>query len=437
MSLARDENDIAAVFAEAIERCCDGVSFDTLAVAVSGGSDSLALMLLAQAWSLQSGKALKVLTVDHGMRAESGAEARFVRDIARRNGLDHQILQWTTPRPQGNLQKAARDARYHLLAQARGEARVILTGHTLEDQAETVLMRLARGSGVDGLTGILERRWCPEGSAGQGYWIMRPLLNIKREALRDYLRGQGQTWVDDPSNDNTDFERIRLRKSMPLLSELGLTSEALAQTGKRMAQVRASLEQRVLAICRDAVVVDCGDLIIEHAIFARYDREIQCRVLEHCLGWVSSADYMPRSNVLSAALNTILEEKGTTLHGCLISVSKGKIRMCREYQSIADIVMSCERGQSRTWDHRWFFSFKKNQEKSCGSMHIRALGHDGARQLRQLSDTNLPFQSLKSIPGCFCDTQLVAVPYFMENSEIDIKFCTKPSWQRQPPIEAF
>ena len=70
-------------------------------------------------------------------------------------------------------------------------------------------------------------------------------------------------------------------------------------------------------------------------------------------------------------------------------------------------------------------------------MHIRALGHDGARQLRQLSDTNLPFQSLKSIPGCFCDTQLVAVPYFMENSEIDIKFCTKPSWQRQPPIEAF
>ena len=121
------------------------MSFETLAVAVSGGSDSLALMLLAQGWSLQSGKALKVLTVDHGLRAESGAEARFVRDIARRNGLDHQILQWTTPRPQGNLQKAARDARYHLLAQARGEARVILTGHTLEDQAETVLMRLARG----------------------------------------------------------------------------------------------------------------------------------------------------------------------------------------------------------------------------------------------------------------------------------------------------
>lgn len=191
-----------------------------VALAVSGGSDSMALLRLAANAGLHR---LTVLTVDHGLRAQAAAEARQVRDWCVALALAHHILVWTGVKPASGLQARARQARYDLMNDwclANG-ATVLMTAHTLDDQAETVLMRLARTSSLDSLAGI------PKVGQWQGLQVFRPLLGERRETLRQYLRALGQEWIEDPSNDDPRFERVRIRKVMPLLSDIGITVEAL------------------------------------------------------------------------------------------------------------------------------------------------------------------------------------------------------------------
>src|SRR5262249_13344993 len=184
-----------------------------VAVAVSGGSDSMALALLAHDWATRRGGEIAALTVDHGLRTEAAAEARQVGRWLRGRGIAHRILRWRPPPGalSGGMQAAARAARYRLLAdwgRQRGGLHVALA-HQREDQAETVLLRLARGSGLDGLAAmapIAERA---------GVRLIRPLLPIPRARLRATLAGAQQSWVDDPSNDDPAHARIRMRRLLP------------------------------------------------------------------------------------------------------------------------------------------------------------------------------------------------------------------------------
>lgn len=193
-----------------------------LALAVSGGSDSIALMHLAAAWPRHP--PLSVLTVDHGLRAEAAAEAQAVAQAAAELGLAHVTLRWQGEKPASGLQAAARQARYDLMCDwCRGNgATALLTAHTLDDQAETVLMRLSRTTSIDSLGGI------PPHGAWQGVAIFRPLLGQRRQALRDWLAARGVTWTDDPSNDDPRFERVRIRRKLPQLTAAGITAERLA-----------------------------------------------------------------------------------------------------------------------------------------------------------------------------------------------------------------
>ncbi|MBI3672659.1 MAG: tRNA lysidine(34) synthetase TilS [Rhizobiales bacterium] len=207
-----------------------------VALAVSGGSDSLGLAHLARRGF--AGR-LTALTVDHGLRPESAAEARQVAGWMAGLGIDHEILRWQGPKPQTGIQARARAARYDLMANwcaAHGVSH-LLTAHTLDDQAETVLMRLARTTSLDSLAGI------PRLGRWQGIVLFRPLLAVRREAIRAMLGAAGQQWIDDPSNADRRFERVRIRQALPGLAAIGVTAEALAELAGTAAAAAEALQR--------------------------------------------------------------------------------------------------------------------------------------------------------------------------------------------------
>jgi tRNA(Ile)-lysidine synthase len=203
-------------------------------LAVSGGADSTALMVLAQHWRrrLTRGPQLIAATVDHGLRPGSRAEARAVGAQARRLGLRHEVLQWRGKKPKTGIEAAARDARYRLLAglAQRLDAQAIATAHTLDDQAETVLMRLAAGSGPAGLAGMRAR------DARHGIVLLRPFLSVRKNRLLASLKRAGIAWAEDPMNADPAFARVRLRAAGSALAREGLTPERMARLAERMAR---------------------------------------------------------------------------------------------------------------------------------------------------------------------------------------------------------
>ena len=209
-----------------------------VALAVSGGSDSVALLRLVHSWAadLEQHPKISVLTVDHGLRSGSQAEAAQAGEWATALSLDHHTLAWTGPKPVTGLQAKARQARYGLMTAwcRANDAELLVTGHTMDDQAETVLMRLQRTTSPDSLAGI------PANGQWDGLPLVRPLLSLRREALRDYLSAIGQNWIEDPGNADRRFERVRIRDSLTEMAGSELTVErltALAQSCARTANL--------------------------------------------------------------------------------------------------------------------------------------------------------------------------------------------------------
>jgi tRNA(Ile)-lysidine synthase len=210
-------------------------------LAVSGGPDSTALLFLAAGQAKRAGRPLLfAATVDHGLRPESADEAALVGGLAAKLGVAHATLKWEGVKPATRLQERAREARYALLiahAKAIG-AEALVTAHHLDDQAETVLMRLARGSGVAGLAGI------PAESEREGVKILRPLLDVTKAELIAVCEDAGLGYISDPSNENVRFARVRLRK---ILAGEGLNASTLARLARRAEQVEAALVSQTAA----------------------------------------------------------------------------------------------------------------------------------------------------------------------------------------------
>lgn len=214
-----------------------------LILAISGGPDSIALLLLAARWraSRKRGPTLVAVTVDHGLRVESKREANAVKKLARSLGVPHRTLRWTGRKPKTGLQQAARNARYKLLAEAarKADGRHMLTAHTLDDQAETVLIRLARGSGVSGLAAMARS------TEIEGVTLVRPLLDIPKSRLIATVKAAGVPFADDPSNRDPRFTRARLRGLLPVLEREGLVPRRLALLARRVRRANAALESAV------------------------------------------------------------------------------------------------------------------------------------------------------------------------------------------------
>ena len=298
-------NTSASLDVAVSDRCfADLATAPALLVAVSGGPDSIALMHLAAGWAARQGAApvLLAATVDHGLRPEARAEAEMVAAAAERLGLPHAILTWTGPKPSTRLQERARDARYALLdghARAVGATHV-LTGHHADDQAETVLLRLGRGSGLAGLAGM--RRLSP---LGHGVILARPLLDLSKADLVAVCRAAGVTFLEDPTNHDPVFARARLRASAPALSALGLDRAGLLRLSRRLARADDALEAETLRIERRlAPTKALCSYRIDLAPAGDLSSEIAVRLLHRAVAHVSERPHirLDRLETLAEAL---------------------------------------------------------------------------------------------------------------------------------------
>ncbi|HVV28836.1 MAG TPA: tRNA lysidine(34) synthetase TilS [Rhizomicrobium sp.] len=293
------------------------------AVAVSGGSDSLALMHLLGGHARAVGRpAPVVLTVDHGLRAGSAREAKQVACWAGKAGLKAHILAWRGSKPKTGVEAAARAARYRLMGAwlAKHGIATLFVGHTQDDQAETFLLRLARGSGLDGLAAMRARvPWPEPGFAGLA--VARPLLGFSRAELRAFLEGIGQPWLDDPMNDDESFDRVRIRKAQDALAQAGLSPARIASAAAHLARARAALETVTEAVLVRAARPQGEAVLLDPQALAAAPREVGLRALAAVLMQVSGHPYRPRFDALERLFDRIAAGGpggGATLHGCHI-----------------------------------------------------------------------------------------------------------------------
>lgn len=360
----------------------------TMGLAVSGGGDSMALLHLASQWAARHGCALSVATVDHGLRAEAAQECALVARHAAELGLSHDILTWAWDGT-GNLQNCARLARLALMtdwAHRRGISHIAL-GHTRDDQAETLLMRLKRGSGVDGLAGMAARR------EQRGVTWLRPLLGLRRDALRHYLHGIGWDWAEDASNADPAYERVRTRNA---IATLGLDVDRLAETATHMATARTALDHAAQQAAGKVLHQDHGDLVFDSAALMALPTDTRDRLLAAALCHVGQDPYRPRL----AALHAAFDAPRTTLHGCLLVQKGGRLRICREWAAVKALTMP----YPGPWDGRW----QIDGPERCG-LQTRALGADGLGQTDR-AGWLLPRDSLLASPAIWQGTRLVAAP---------------------------
>ena len=367
-----------------------------LGVAVSGGSDSMALLNMAHGWSAAQGVALGAATVDHGLRPEAEAEARRVADTCDRLGVPHDILRWS-PDVTGNLQHAARHARYDLLAGwSKAQALdAVALGHTADDQAETFLMRLARGSGVDGLSQMRDD-WVDRGVR----WL-RPILSAERDALRGWLQDRGHGWVDDPSNDDPRFDRVRVRQAMQDLAKLGLDRSRLVETARHMREARSALSYFAHETAVRIARVEGGAVLFDAVAFRQLPAETRHRLLAHALMFVSSTVYRPRFDALCALETDVLSGTARTLQGCLVTLHKDVIEVVREYEAVHN-----QRAESDAlWDGRWRLESAQPIENAW----IAALGQ-GISDCPNWRASGLSRQTVLASPAVWTKAGLIAAP---------------------------
>ncbi|UWQ95115.1 tRNA lysidine(34) synthetase TilS [Rhodobacteraceae bacterium M385] len=379
---------------------------EKIALAVSGGGDSMAMLTLAHGWARVYGVALHVVTVDHGLRPESCEEAAQVAEECAALGHPHTTLNWHWD-GQGNLQDAARRARLRLIGDWRGDIAHVLLAHTQDDQAETLLMRLARGSGVEGLSAMANTR------AMGGWHIVRPLLTTTRAALRHYIDVLKVPYVDDPSNEDDTYERVRVRKA---IAALGLDVAGLSDTAHRMDRARSALWARAADVAASYVTQSrFGDLRIDRDAFVTVERDTQLRLLAAALQWVSHAPYRPRASALEGLLDRALSGGGGTLQGAEVRVGKSHLHILREFAALKNTLVT-----QPLWDGRWEVA-----GQGIERYNLRALGPDGWAQLPK--DAALPdglsFHIAQTLPALFDNDRLAGFAPLNFGAEHVLRLC--------------
>jgi tRNA(Ile)-lysidine synthase len=420
VAAAPSENPAAALRPAEFDRLMQAVgpfeSRPRLAVAVSGGSDSMALAVLAADWAGRRGGTITAITVDHGLRPEAGAEARQVGRWLRARGIAHRILRW---RPlagvlPGGLQAAARAARYDLLTDWCRKQHVLhlALAHQQEDQAETLLLRLGRGSGLDGLAAmapIAERA---------GLRLIRPLLTIPRVRLRATLAEAQQPWIDDPSNDDPAHARIRLRRLLPALAAEGLDAARLAATAAHLGRARAAIDDAVAALLSQAAAVfPAGYVRLDSDALRSAPAEVSLRALARCLMVVGGGEYAPRLDRLERLHGKVRAGAlggGATLAGCLVVPRHGVLLICREPEMAVE-ELAITPGGSVLWDGRYRIALASHDGLRPGRFVVRRLGAGGwaslAKPYPHLRRHPIPPAVRPSLPALWTARGLAAVPH--------------------------
>lgn len=414
-----------------------------VAVAVSGGADSTALMHLVAGWAKAKSAAaavptgvapVLVLTVDHGLRPESASEAEWVARQAQRLGLGHRTLRWIGPKPRTGIQEAARAARYSLIFEELGreplpEPRQLLTAHHLDDQAETVLMRLARGSGVDGLSGMREveqRVWLKlrHPIEERTVEILRPLLGMPRSRLEATLKKAGAEWLEDPSNADVRYERVRLRAASRERKALGLSPDMLVLSARRIAAARAALETATHELARAAVDLHQGAWAsIDPGALANAPQEIILRLLQSIIGAFGGQPELPGRSQVEDLVDRLFSSKPstTTLGGVVIDPAL-KLRTAPTQKTTVLAIYrepgrrplpkaKLKPGEGLFWDRRFYLSIAPEVGQT---VRVEALGQAGFAALRRLHPAlrqlPIPSRAAATLPALWAGERLLAVP---------------------------
>ena len=394
-----------------------------IALAVSGGADSMALLHLVSAWLASGGRVpaegglppVIVLTVDHALRAESAEEAAFVRDRSTRLGLPHATLRWDGPKPATGIAEAARQARYdllrdHILAEARDAglppSRIIVTAHQRDDVAETFLMRLARGSGLEGLAALGERgRWPAEGwSIDQrpSVTICRPLLSIPKDRLIVTLARDGHGWREDPSNQDARYERARVRAVLERLEAVGIGARAIdAAVGSLIA---------VAVTARET-----GEARVDLAMLRAASEEPACRLLSHVVRAVRGSIWPPRLGRVEQCLGQLRGDAPPatlSLGGCILARDPGTLELLviREVRGEGLPRIALAAGGSGVWDDRFRVTVAADVP---APLTVRGLARSEwrsmAEETRACFGHDVPERLALTMPAVFAGDRLIAL----------------------------
>lgn len=391
-----------------------------LAVAVSGGGDSLALCLLAHRWARRRGGQAVGLTVDHGLRPEAADEARQVGLWLAAAGIRHHILTVAAPPPQASIQDWARRQRYALLRQwcaGTGTLHLLLAHHA-GDQAETVLLRLARGSGVHGLSGMALQH-CDADCR-----ILRPLLGIPKHSLEEWLGSRAQPWIDDPSNESRRFARVRMRGLMPDLAAEGISESRLGETARVLGRTREGVDRAVSRLLGQTTWVSrLGVACIEDPTrWTTADPDVALRALAAVLSCIGGADYPPRAERLERALR--IWGQPCTLGGCRVRPVGSRVWIQREARGLPVVPLGY--GQRTVWDSRFEIicpeqlDLASRETAASPAFTVRALGAEGVSILQRLPGFDGRAEEAKSpglscalptLPALWSERILVSVPH--------------------------
>jgi tRNA(Ile)-lysidine synthase len=376
-------------------------------------------MILTAAWCrVRRAPAPIAFTVDHGLRARSAREAKRVAAWAKDHKVKHETLTWHGEKPTANIQAAARDARYRLLGERMKALGIetLLTGHTLDDQAETFLLRLARGSGLDGLSGMSAVAPYPLPAFGN-IWLARPLLAVAHARLVATLRARKQKWIEDPSNANARFARVQIRKAMPALAEAGATAERIAAAAAHLHRARDAVDAAIAALIEGgAELSPWGYALIKTDTFAAAPREVALRALARLVEALGGGAHPPRFEQTEPALDWLIAPKaapkGRTFGGCrLARRDDGTVLIAREETALAKEAQALhlEPGASALWDHRYLVSLSAEAQEGGD---VRDLGASGVKALgaKALLPPVEPHRIGRSTPALWRGQHLAAAP---------------------------
>ncbi len=374
-----------------------------IALALSGGADSLALLVLLLDWVAPKGGSVLALVVDHGLRPESAAEAAGAARLAERMGAESRVLTWRAPGSGSALQARARAARYRLLQAACRERGLLYlaSAHHREDQAETFLLRLESGSGLAGLAGMSAV------TVLQEVLLLRPLLPVPRARLRALLEARGLRWVEDPSNRDARFRRVAMRRLEPHLACQGLGGGEIADSVSALGRLRHHTERRCLAWLAEACAWRPeGYAVLEPAALEGLEAPLLGRALGEVLKVIGGAAYAPAPERVAALLADFRDGRGsTTLGGCRLLRRGGRVLVLRESRGPKPLAL---KPGVQDWDRRF--------RLRCGpalppGLRLACLSEQGRRRMEAGAKAHrLPAAVIPSLPAVWDELGPLAVP---------------------------
>ena len=372
-------------------------SLERAVLAVSGGADSLALMVLLEEYRRKHDLPLKihVASVDHGLRPDAAMECAYVKDLAASLGLPHRTLKWDGGDRSRNLQSEARKARYELLSAYAGtlDCRDLVVAHHRDDQAETFIMRLIRGSGVTGLGAMRRKTDLNE------FCLHRPFLDIPKSRLVASLKVRDVRWIEDPSNQKDDFLRVRVRGLMPHLAKEGCDGARLSATARRLRRADDALDAHTEMVFQRQTGAEPGRaLSVALVDYVKHHQEVRLRLLRKIIPYVTGPDYPPSEDKMIALDDCFLEaldgDKGgrRTLCGCCFEWRDGLLWIYREHGRLPRR-LAFRSGDPVDWFGLYKVQVTSNRHEDK-PLVFRALGEEGRAWLLQNGPRSRPNEDI-------------------------------------------